>query len=57
MNYQTQTNINEHVTERSQTNINERPRPLVMFVHLTSQTFNFTNELPAERLTSCSPNV
>ncbi|MFS7951184.1 hypothetical protein Hanom_Chr07g00591971 [Helianthus anomalus] len=54
------------------TNINERTRPMFMFVHLTKQTkflvrvrlFNKrtnTNELPAERFTNiwfvCSPKV
>ncbi|MFS7998585.1 hypothetical protein Hanom_Chr12g01155611 [Helianthus anomalus] len=50
------------------TNINERTRPLFMFVHLAKRTefrvrvrlFNKrtnTNELPAERFTKCSPNV
>ncbi|MFS7978589.1 hypothetical protein Hanom_Chr10g00917201 [Helianthus anomalus] len=49
-------------------NINERTRPLFMFVHLTKQTkflvrvrlFNKrtnTNELPVERFTNCSPNI
>ncbi|MFS7907653.1 hypothetical protein Hanom_Chr01g00073861 [Helianthus anomalus] len=53
---------------RTFTNINERTRPLFMFVHLTKQTeflvcvcwFNKrtnTNELPAERFTNCSLNV
>ncbi|MFS7943925.1 hypothetical protein Hanom_Chr06g00506011 [Helianthus anomalus] len=50
------------------TNINERTRPLFMFVHLTKRTkflvcvrlFNkqtSTNELPADQFTNCSPNV
>ncbi|MFS7965692.1 hypothetical protein Hanom_Chr09g00765201 [Helianthus anomalus] len=50
------------------TNINERTRPLFIFVHLTKRTKFLvrvrlfskrtnTNELPAERFTNCSPNV
>ncbi|MFS7941957.1 hypothetical protein Hanom_Chr06g00482431 [Helianthus anomalus] len=53
---------------QAQTNINERTRPMFMFVRLTKRTkyivrvrlFNKrtdTNELPAERFTNCSPNV
>ncbi|KAL9994781.1 hypothetical protein Hdeb2414_s0002g00067221 [Helianthus debilis subsp. tardiflorus] len=63
MNYRTQTNTLPNVDEH-----NERSRPLFMFVHLTKRTkflvrvrlFNKrmnTNELPAARFTSCSPNV
>ncbi|MFS7958808.1 hypothetical protein Hanom_Chr08g00683071 [Helianthus anomalus] len=60
----------EHKQTRNRTftNINERTRPLFMFVHLTKRTKFFvcvrlfnkrtnTNELPAEHFTNCSPNV
>ncbi|MFS7926393.1 hypothetical protein Hanom_Chr04g00296541 [Helianthus anomalus] len=53
------------------TNINERTRPLFMFIHLTKGTkflvrvrlfdkrtkSTNTNELPAEQFTNCSPDV
>ncbi|MFS7919693.1 hypothetical protein Hanom_Chr03g00215721 [Helianthus anomalus] len=48
--------------------MNERPRPLFMFVHLTKQTKFYvrvrsfikrtnTNKLPAKRFINCSLNV
>ncbi|MFS8024678.1 hypothetical protein Hanom_Chr16g01466211 [Helianthus anomalus] len=60
--------MNYRTRYRTFTNINERTRPLFMFVHLTKRTkflvcvclFNKrtnTNELTAAWFTNCSPNI